>query len=91
MKKFTVGKPMTLRDLAIKLYGSTQYLFKLGNENSLSIDTRLEAGAIINYDETFGDLRVKNKISNENLPVINQQIPLEGINYMGIEFDFIVK
>jgi hypothetical protein len=92
MKKFTIEKPSTVRDLAIKLYGSWQHVFKLANENGLTIDTIPAKGTVISYDETFGDLKVKNKISNENLEVTNNwQNSISGINFWGIEFDFVVS
>jgi len=88
MKTFTVTKPQSVRDLAIQLYGSTQFTFKLANDNGLELDGGVVvANTQIIYDETIGDKRTRDAISNRGYSISNivefsgAKTPLNGYLY----------
>lgn len=71
IQNYTVTRLQTLYDVAIQVYGSTQYLFKLATDNGLQIDSNILVGDVLQYDTTVGDNRVKNRISQNNLIIVN--------------------
>lgn len=90
----TVLPAQTLPDIAIQYLGSAAGWAEIAELNNLPLDADLEAGQTLRlpagaqdkklalYYKLFG-YKPATVISEETLP--------EGIDYMGIEYDFIVK
>ena len=75
MAEYTVGKKQNLMDVCLQVYGTTQQLFKLATDNGLDIDSDIEIGDVLTFDEGIGDQRVLNVIQRNNLFMIN---PAQG-------------
>lgn len=75
MATFKVNKAQNLLDICLQVYGTTQQLFKLAKDNGLSIDSDINIGDSIIYDESLGNLGILNKIRRDSLDMVN---PVEG-------------
>lgn len=75
MREITVQKKQSLYDMCLQLYGSTDYLSKLAADSGVRIDVNILPGQTLVYDETIGDLRIRNKSVRGSLVMVNP-IPL---------------
>jgi len=95
MAEYRVNSKQSLVDLSIQLYGSTEYLYKLASENGLQIDSDISPGTVLVYDDSIGDLIVKNNISInsttiKNPPQEDLQPEGEGIGFWVVGDTFTV-
>lgn len=84
----------TLFDIAIETSGSVASIFELAADNDLSITSDVVPGSIIEYDESVvfdgNVLNYYQKYRHRSVSGILEE-ENEGIDFMGIEFDFIVR
>lgn len=95
MTNVTVQAGQTLLDLSIQYLGSEEKVFELAKLNNLSITTQLVTGQKINLP-TVGNPRVVKVLKDGNRhPAANLENGtfeiLEGVDFWGIEYDFIIS
>lgn len=71
MESYRIIEKQTLFDVALQVYGTTDYVNKLAYDNNIQIDDDLTAGEFLLYDPTFGDSLVKKKINENNITILN--------------------
>ena len=91
MASFTVEKKQNLIDICLQVYGTTQLLFKLAKDNNLQIDSDINAGDVLEYDETQGDRAIVAKATTNGTNFINPGFTTEGVGYWIIEDTFTVQ
>lgn len=76
MAEYTITKKQNLIDACIQVYGTTQLLFKFANDNGLSIDSDVNVGDVLIYDDSdmSANLNIVEKINNNNLNIINPNV-----------------
>ena len=85
----------SLLDMAVQTAGSVEAAFRLSAANDIGITDTLEDGQVLNTvpvenAETvrrYGVQKIEPALSAEEMSALAQ----EGINFMGIEIDFIVS
>lgn len=55
----------------MQIYGTTQLLWQLANDNNLAIDDDINTGDVLTFDPSLGDLEVKEKIARFGLRMSN--------------------
>jgi len=92
--KSTVLDRQSLFDIAIQESGSTSAAFDLALENDLSLTDNLEVGEPVVAVETQNK-PVSDYYNSKRLKpatgMTDEQTHIGGINFMGIEIDFIVS
>ena len=94
MSGINVKRRQSLLDIAIQRAGSLENIFALASENALSITDDIEAGSLINLVELADNKVVTAYDINGFVPATGltaTDSAFGGINYMGIEIDFIVS
>ncbi len=92
MASITVKAGQNLTDIAIAYMGDPQGVFSLAAANGLSVTDDLAPGQILVLPEVV-NAKVVRKL-NEFLPqqiATSDQAQLDGIDYWGIEFSFVVQ
>lgn len=91
----TAADRQTLLDIALQQYGNAEAAMDLAIANDKSISQDISAGESITLPETLQNRRmVKYYDINSIMPataISPSTIANGGINYMGIEIDFIVS
>lgn len=94
MAVIKVERKQNIVDVCLQVYGTTQLLFQFAKDNGLNIDSDITTGQELTYNETLGDLLVKEKIERKSLIMINPINPAiqitEGIGVWKIGSTFIV-
>lgn len=90
-----VERKQNIVDVCLQVYGTTQLLFKFAKDNNLQIDSDISTGQELTYDDTLGDLIVKEKTERLGFLMINPINPeiqvTEGIGAWIIESTFEVQ
>ncbi|MBO7438243.1 MAG: hypothetical protein J6U21_01035 [Bacteroidales bacterium] len=95
--KVTAAYKQTLLDIALQTGGTAESAMELALINSRSLSDELEAGNQITLPDTPQNRQmvkyydVNNILPATGLKPENSGIVYGGINYMGIEIDFIVS
>jgi len=71
MENYIVQHKQTLFDVALQVYGSTDYVNKLANDNNKQIDEDLTTGEIMLYDSSIGDSLIKKNILQNSINILN--------------------
>jgi predicted Zn-dependent protease len=88
----TVQPGQTLADLAVQYLGGLDGITSLAALNGLALTEELEAGSILTLPAQRDKRVVAYFARGGYYPATGEQIELlEGIDYWGIEFDFIVQ
>ena len=75
MKSFAIRRNQNVFDACIQAYGSMEYMNQLLIDNpTLSYDSDVLVGDVIQYDETVGVLRVNQKRDTENINYSNGSV-----------------
>ena len=95
ISKVKILEEQSLFDLAIQECGSIESVFDLMKANSDKI-SHLNAVIPANTELVFSDKMINNKLivdsyKKTGVKVVNGAEQLTGINYMGIEYNFIIS
>lgn len=99
-ERITVKDRQSLLDMAVKNGGSVETALAIAEANGISITDELEDGQVLEIPETMAsaDSRTAGKYNVLGLEPATElsademaACPSGGINYMGIEVDFIVS
>lgn len=94
MTIYKVNTKQNIVDVCLQVYGTTELLFAFAKANDLDIDSDIEIGQTLVYDETLStrDKSVLEQISKKTLIMNNQLNPniaiTEGIGVWIIESTF---
>jgi hypothetical protein len=77
LKTYKIDKKQTLLDACIQVYGTAQLLYKFAKDNSLNIDSLVNIGDSLIYDDTLGDEDLKFKIAGNNNIINNPGVIYE--------------
>ena len=81
----------TLKDISIQHLGSMEALGELARLNGLDLTTVLTPGQVLTLPDVYNKRVVKVYLEKNYVPATNPDLTMEGIEYWGIEFDFIVS
>ena len=94
MRTIAIESNQNVLDACLQVYGTLEAMFDLALENNVSITDELEAGQILQHRQNNNI--VANYYAGRNhrpatVWVNDHQFILEGIDYWGIEIDFVVQ
>ncbi len=82
----------TLFDLALQYMGDASKALDIALDNGISLSDDLEPGATLTLPDTQGNRAMTQYYTvNKIMPATALETEIGGINYMGIEIDFIVS
>lgn len=70
---YTAKQGQNLHAICIQVYGTTDLLRTLANDNNIEIDSEVTSGQVFSFNENLGNIRVVNKINSTNLTVSNNE------------------
>lgn len=96
--KIKAKKYQCLTDIAIQYTGTADTLYEIAQANGMSASDDIESEEIEIPDELTGNTRMKQHYETYHLnpatdlsAMDKQTNPYGGINYMGIEYNFIIS
>lgn len=72
-KTYKISRKQTLQDACVQVYGTVQLLFKFAKDNGLSIDSVVDIGTSLSYNDALGNEDLKFKITERGLLVNNPE------------------
>lgn len=95
--KITAADRQSLWDIALQTCGSIEAVFELAEANGLAVTDALAPGQVIEYspdsirDKQAARYYANNRVIPSTAIEEESTIMPEGVEYWGIEFDFIVS
>ncbi len=89
-----VSNSQSLLDIALQHTGSAETALDIALANGISLSDNLEPGATLTLPDTQGNKAMAQYYTVNNImPAtgVDDALELGGINYMGIEIDFVVS
>ena len=94
MKKYTVLDRQSIFDIAVQQCGSEEAAFEIALLNNKSVVDDLKIGEELTLPAQTQKITAEHFANNRLTPATAlgmEEAGFEGINYMGIEYDFIVS
>ena len=92
MKDAITYEGQSLLDIALQHTGSAETALDIALANGISLSDNLETGATLTLPDTQGNKPMAQYYTvNKIMPATSLETEIGGINYMGIEIDFIVS
>ena len=92
MKDAITYEGQTLLDIALQHTGDASKALDIALANGISLSDDLEPGATLTLPDTQGNKAMTQYYTvNKIMPATSLETEIGGINYMGIEIDFIVS
>lgn len=88
-KKVSYGQ--SVKDVCLYVYGSINHLAKLMSDNGYTASLPPIIGETIIYDESIGNISIKNMYAKKNIVPSTNKMRVEGIGTMIIENTFIIS
>lgn len=92
MTEIITYEGQTLLDIALQHTGDASKALDIALANGISLSDNLEPGATLTLPDTQGNKAMTQYYTVNNImPATSLETEIGGINYMGIEIDFIVS
>ena len=75
-KVYTITRKQSLLDACIQVYGTSKLLFQFAKDNSLQIDSEVNIGDNLIYDDSLGIPKMKKKLSRNEDIIANKGVSL---------------
>jgi len=71
MNEITVTREQNIVDLCLQVYGTLERLYMFATDNNRDIDSDVQKGEVLKYDQSLAVTEIVNKINEESYIINN--------------------